>query len=234
LYSDQCPNYAEAYALKYVVVTSPTPTTTTVVTSTPEVVSTTGDSTVDAVIKTETTSTTSATATVQLAPTTSSSTATSTTIVAATTEAKTDDTTKNDTAKEEPKQDTSTASSTKSDGGSGSGTKETKTARQELAERRREAAKQAAVKAGKEAAESMTTATSMESQIAVQNVVIAAMGYTPGFNAYSFIMPDGVGYKPFEIYKKQRNVDNARLVRGLTGASDALHEQMVNAQYTRN
>ena len=231
LYSDQCPNYAEAYALKYVVVTSPTPTTTTVAT-TPEVVSTTGDSTVDAVIKTETTSTTSATATVQLAPTTSSTT-TSTTI-AATTEAKTDDNTQSSTT-EETTQQASTSETSKSDSGSSSGGKsETKSTRQQLAERRKEAAKQAAIKAGKEAAESMNTATSMESQIAVQNVVIAAMGYTPGFNAYSFIMPDGVGYKPFEIYKKQRNVDNARLVRGLTGASDALHEQMVDAQYTRN
>ena len=230
LYSDQCPNYAEAYALKYLVVTSPTPTTTTV-TTTPEVVSTTGDSTVDAVIKTETTSTTSATATVQLAPTTSS---TTTSVTATTTEAKTDDNTQSSTT-EESTQQASSSETSKSDGGSSSGGKsETQSPRQKLAERKREAAKRAAVAAGKEAAESISTATSMESQVAVQNVVIAAMGYTPGFDVYNnLILADAMGYKPFEIYKNQNNVDNRRLSRGLTGASDRVHEQMVSAQWEK-
>jgi hypothetical protein len=44
-------------------------------------------------------------------------------------------------------------------------------------------------------------------------------------------MPDGSFYAPREIYKGQRNVDNQRLLRGLTGGSDSLHEQMVNQQY---
>jgi hypothetical protein len=218
LYSNQCPNYAEAYALKYVVVTSPTPTTTTVATTTPEVISTTGDSTVDAVIKTETTSTTSATATVQLAPT-ASSTTTSTTIAAATTEAKSDDSTKDDTKKESTKQ-ASSSSSSKSD----SGESKTKSARAE-------ARQQAIAKAGKQAAENMDSAASLQAQVAVQGVVIAAMGYTPGFDAYKFMIPDAPGYKPFEIYKKQKNVDNGRMLRGLTGASDKLHEQMTDQQY---
>jgi hypothetical protein len=44
-------------------------------------------------------------------------------------------------------------------------------------------------------------------------------------------MPDGVGYKPFTIYKDQRTVDNNRMLKGLTGASDRLHTQMVDEQY---
>ena len=247
LYDKSCPNYAQAYALKYVVPTTTPSVTTTTTASTTEVtptvsstgavtttVSATGDATVDAVIKSEATSTTSATATVQLAPaTTSTSSPTATTQVAQTEQKK--EATKDDMAKQETKKEDSTStasssSSNKSDSGSSSG-KETKTARQEVAEKRAEARKQAAVAAGKQAAEKMEKASSLEAQVAVQNVVIAAMGFTPGFQAYNVIMPDGVGYKPFTVYKNQKTVDNARVMRGLSGASDKIHEQMVASQW---
>ena len=253
LYDKTCPNYGEAYALKYVLNTNSSSTTSTSSTSKTEVtpsvssdgtikteVSKTGDSTVDSVISSNTTSTTSPTATVQLAPSPSSST---TTTVEAKTETKSETKTesKTETASEGSTNDTETSASTtetstttaQTDNKTESKDKP-KTARQELAEKRKEAAKQAAIKAGKEAAENMGNVTSIESQIAVQNVVLAAMSYVPGFNAYNIIIPDGVGYKPFEIYKQQRTVDNARLVRGLTGASDVLHEQMVASQYPGN
>ena len=44
-------------------------------------------------------------------------------------------------------------------------------------------------------------------------------------------LQDAQFYVSKEIYKGQRNVDNQRLLRGLTGGSDRLHEQMVNQQY---
>ena len=234
LYSNQCPGYAEAYAKKNILnignTTTTTPVIETVTVTEPSTVST-GDTAVDKVINTTTTSTTSPTATVQLVPTTSS---TTTSVTATTTEAKTDDNTQSSTT-EESTQQASSSETSKSDGGSSSGGKsETQSPRQKLAERKREAAKRAAVAAGKEAAESMSTATSMESQVAVQNVVIAAMGYTPGFDVYNnLILADAMGYKPFEIYKNQNNVDNRRLSRGLTGASDRVHEQMVSAQWEK-
>lgn len=53
-----------------------------------------------------------------------------------------------------------------------------------------------------------------------------------GFNSYlSAQLQDGQFYAPKEIYKNQRNVDNARAFRGL--GSDRLHQQMVDQQYNR-
>lgn len=230
LYDKTCPNYAKAYALKYVVVE--TPTTTTVTTSQPTEVAVVSDPVVNNVITTTTTSTTSPTATVQLtAPV-----ATTTTVAAAnTTTESTAKETKDDMVSETPTQEntaSSSASSSESNGKSDSGGAKP-TARQELAAKRREAAKQAAVAAGTKAAEEIGTATSLEAQVAVQNVVIAAMGFTPGFQAYNVVMPDGVGYKPFTVYNNQKNVDNRRLSMGLTGPSDRLHEAMIAAQWEK-
>jgi hypothetical protein len=74
----------------------------------------------------------------------------------------------------------------------------------------------------------------MEAQKQVQNVVIAAMGYTPGFDVYSrSFVPDGANYKPFVVYANQRNVDNRFLSRGLMGPSDRLHNELVDSQYNR-
>lgn len=225
LYSNSCPNYAEAYALKYVVNTSSSSrssTTSVVSTTEPSVqvssdgsvttaVSATGDSTVDSVIKSETTSTTSTTAPVQLAP---SSNNTSQPAQVAKQEAKKDDNTQNSTKKESTEQASSSSSSN---------SKSTKA----------EARKEAVAKAGKQAQQDMDSAQSMQAQVAVQGVVISAMGFTPGFDAYSFIMPDGKGYKPFQIYKNQSTVDNNRMLRGLSGASDRLHSELVDLQYNR-
>jgi len=52
-----------------------------------------------------------------------------------------------------------------------------------------------------------------------------------GFNAYSFVLKDSAFYEPKEVYKNQRTVDNARVLRGLTGGSDALHQRMIDLQY---
>jgi hypothetical protein len=40
-------------------------------------------------------------------------------------------------------------------------------------------------------------------------------------------------YKSEEIYKDSETVDNRRALRLLSGASDRLHQEMVNEQYRR-
>jgi len=52
------------------------------------------------------------------------------------------------------------------------------------------------------------------------------------FNQYlNAQLKDSQFYASKEIYKGQRNVDNQRLLRGLTGGSDSLHQRMVDQQY---
>ena len=63
-------------------------------------------------------------------------------------------------------------------------------------------------------------------------VTLAAMAKQPqGFQAYMTALPDSAFYAPKEIYKNQRVVDNARAQRLLSGASDRLHQEMVESQY---
>lgn len=107
-----------------------------------------------------------------------------------------------------------------------------RTTRQQLAERRLAAAREAKTEQQNNTAAQMDSAASMEQQVELQNVVLGVMGFVPGFDAYgaSFI-PDGVGYKPFTIYENQNTVDNTRMLRGLSGASDRVHKQMIDSQY---
>lgn len=54
----------------------------------------------------------------------------------------------------------------------------------------------------------------------------------PLISAYAqIVIPDGAMYIPKEIYKKQRVVDNARLLRSLS--NDRRYEEIINQQYTR-
>ena len=63
-------------------------------------------------------------------------------------------------------------------------------------------------------------------------VDIASMASIPtGFNSYSFVLRDSAFYEPKEVYKNQRTVDNARVLRGLTSGSDAKHQEMIDQQY---
>jgi len=63
-------------------------------------------------------------------------------------------------------------------------------------------------------------------------VDIASMATQPaGFVAYSIVLKDTAFYEPKEVYKNQRTVDNVRVLRGLTGGSDARHKEMVDSQY---
>jgi hypothetical protein len=63
-------------------------------------------------------------------------------------------------------------------------------------------------------------------------VDIAAIATQPvGFQTYSLVLTDAQFYAPREIYRNQRTVDNARAQRLLQGASDRLHQNMVDQQY---
>jgi hypothetical protein len=109
---------------------------------------------------------------------------------------------------------------------------QTRTNRQALAEARLEAQRSKASEESAAAVEKLDSATSMEDQVAVQNVVLQAMGYNPAFDAYGKIfVPDGQMYAPFTIYNNQTNVDNRTVGNRLFGGSDRLHQEMVNGQY---
>ena len=107
------------------------------------------------------------------------------------------------------------------------------TARQELQARREAAAKADAVEKGKNLAGEMGKAADMESQKAVQNVVIQAMGFTPGFDAYGKSMiPDTTFYRPYSVYNNQKNIDS-RANQRMFGGTDRQHNEMVESQYNR-
>lgn len=62
---------------------------------------------------------------------------------------------------------------------------------------------------------------------------IGQMAAAPqGFNSYlTAQIRDVAFYPPREVYRGQRNVDNARALRGL--GSDARHAEMVDQQYRK-
>jgi hypothetical protein len=56
----------------------------------------------------------------------------------------------------------------------------------------------------------------------------------PGYAAYTQVtLSDAAFYRVDTIYKNQRTVDNARVLRGLQSGSDRLHQDMVEQQYRR-
>jgi hypothetical protein len=260
LYNTQCPNYGTAYATQQALLQSQqsTTTTTTSTTTSSTTASTTqpsisvssggavstsvpivSDTNVNTVITSTSTSTTSTSpsAPVQLSsPAPAQSSSPAATAMAAVVENK-----QEEKKSEEKKSNdsnsssnsTTTASSTGSSSSDAKSSDQPKTARQELQERRESAAKAKAVETGKNLGDTMGKAASMEQQAQVQNVVIAAMGYSPAFEAYKVRMPDVPGYKPYSIYKNQVNVDNRRLGYGLFGATDNLHSDMVESQYNK-
>jgi hypothetical protein len=82
--------------------------------------------------------------------------------------------------------------------------------------------------------QSSTVNRNVQSNELAGGVDLASMATTPvGFNAYSFVLKDAAFYEPKEVYKNQKTVDNVRLLRGLTGGSDRLHQEMVDQQYKR-
>lgn len=241
LYDRTCPNYAEAFAKKNILNIS-TPTSPAVVqesvpvvvvasstsSNSPQVVA---DPIVNQAITTTATSASpaaAATTTVPLAPAPQPAAATTPAAVAA---AETKKEEKKEEAKKEETKTESTSTATASTSSSSDNKNEPKTTRQALAERRLEAARAKAVDEGKNMANKMGEAATMEAQVAIQNVVVQAMGFTPGFDAYGRVrLQDAAGYRPFEVYKGQRNIDTPSGRRFMTG-SDKLHTEMIDSQY---
>lgn len=245
LYDSGCTGYAQAYALKYVIASPSTSTSTTTTesssTSTTTVVLAqassdpvaqaapiVADPVVNSVVTTRSTATNSEAspaAAVRLTQPAPAATSAVTTAVAAQE--------KKEEKKAEEKKSDSTGSTTAAASSNTDNKNEPKSNRQALAERRLEAARAKAVEEGKNLAGKMGEAATMEAQVAVQNVVVQAMGFTPGFDTYGkVVMPDAAGYRPFEIYKGQRNIDTPA-ARRLLGGSDRLHSEMVDQQYNR-
>ena len=220
LYNNQCSGYKEAYALKYIVTEKPKTTETTAVAVTAAaavpVAVETPVTTAPAVVATASPAD-SATAPVQLVP-----------------QPKPMET----AAPVETKKETKATAEATGSSTSSSGSKEQpKTTRQALAERRMEAAREKAAAAAKQnpaaMAAQMDTAGSMEQQVELQAVVLSAMGFVAGFDAYGrSTIPDAAGYKPFEIYTGQRNIDSPA-ARGLLVRSDRIHQDMVESQYKK-
>lgn len=72
-------------------------------------------------------------------------------------------------------------------------------------------------------------------KLAGDETTLASLTQPPAdFNSYlTAQMRDAQFYQSKDIYKGQKNVDNARLLRGLTGGSDRLHDEMVQQQYRK-
>jgi hypothetical protein len=234
LYSTSCPNYAEEYAKKNVLGISTTTSSTTTQTTAPSKteatttvssdgkikteVSKTGDSNVDSVIETKTTtaSPSDTTASVKLtSPTTGGQNVGTQT-----------------TTKTETKTETKTASPNNNE------QQTTRTARTERNEQRLGSnegksnieMKQASNEKAKEEMKKAESAKTFESQIAVQPNVISAMSFVPGFSSYAQAnVPDVLQRQLQKQYGKDV-VDN-RANRRMFSGSDRLHEEMINQQY---
>ncbi len=227
LYSKQCSNYGEAYAKKNILNIGSTTTTTVTTTDSSTIVlaqtnsdpvaqaaPVVADPVVNSVVTTKSTATTSETNPAAAVKITQTAPAPTATVTQSNTDKKSDSSTTTQTAKTEDKP-----------------ADKPKTSREQLAEQRREAARKEAVEKGKELANEMGKAADMAAQVEVQNVVIQAMGFTPGFDNYNrSILPDAPGYRPYTVYNNQRNVDSPS-GRGLFGGSDVVHQRMVDAQY---
>jgi len=242
LYSPSCPGYTAAYQTflfnqactanpqssprcsGYVTPVAATTTTTTTTTSstsssTPQLVS---DPIVNQTITTTSTSTapTAPAAAVQLTtPSSSQQTTTALVVESVQTQSSTSSSSSS----------SSTSSSTTA---SSSSTTTASTPRQTIQQARVEAAKREAVAKGSEAVKESGEAKSMNAQVATQGLVIAAMGFSPSFDAYSnVVMRDVSFYKPFTIYGGQKTIDNRSASRRLFGGTDQLHNEMTSQQY---
>ena len=70
-----------------------------------------------------------------------------------------------------------------------------------------------------------------EQTVASQNAAVNAISFVPGFSAYqNAIVPDTNALLMRRQYDKPV-VDNARVMRQLNGASDRMHQEMINEQY---
>jgi len=85
---------------------------------------------------------------------------------------------------------------------------------------------------GQTAMKEVAGAKSMEQQKANQAAILASMAFVPGFDAYSnSMLRDGTFYKPYSVYGGQVTVDNARVGRSLFGTTDSKYNEMYQQQF---
>lgn len=226
LYATDCPGYSVAYAKKNILNTTSTTSTTTTTTST---VSTTAPSTT---VSSDGTVSTSV-AVVSDSNVNAAITQPSTTSATSVSPASPTSVLQQQPVQQvqtQPSQQTSTSSQPQQQTSSSSSSQPS--SRQAIQERRMEQARQQAVERGKNLAKDMGAAASLEKQIEIQGVVLSAMAYVPGFDAYGKTkIPDAMFYAPYQVYGNQKTIDNARASRRLFGGSDRLHQEMVDQQY---
>jgi hypothetical protein len=220
LYSTSCPNYAEAYAKKNILNIGTTTTTTATATAvvTESTTSTAKTDPISIATTNTTTSTTSPTSVTSVTSVVSGGSTNATTAAVTSTQSTaqssttTTSTTAAPTSTETRKTDTEIKSATS-----------TSSSRDDMKGRVEARAKEVA-RAGAEAK-------SFEAQTAVQGTVVALMGFVPGFDAYGTArIIDINGQQMARLYGRA-TVDNRAALRGLTGASDRLHSDMVDQQY---
>jgi hypothetical protein len=218
LFSNRCEGYKTAYAIKYLVNLDPAVTTAvnSALTTTVEVqrndpanvVSATGDSTVDSVVAAP--AVTSVTSPVSVINSASSASTMNAAAApppppAASGEQKAD-------AK---KTDSAVASVEKKAGANAA------------------AAKSAATEKAKELAKDISKAATMEAQTATQGLLVGLIGYVPGFSAYqNSLVPDARGATVAKQYYKA-TVDNRSAQRQLSGANETRWQQIVDSQYNK-
>jgi hypothetical protein len=223
LFSNKCTGYKTAYAIKYLVTLDPAVTTAvnSSLTTTAEVqrndpanvVSATGDATVDSVVATpSTTSATSATSPVSVinAPPSAS--------------------TMNSASAAPPPPPAGAAAEQKADA------KKTEGAVASVEKKaggNATAARAAATEKAKELAKDIGRAATMEAQTATQGLLVGLIGYVPGFSAYqNSTVPDALGATVAKQYYKA-TVDNRSAQRQLSGANETRWKQIVDSQYNK-
>ena len=91
--------------------------------------------------------------------------------------------------------------------------------------------KEAVAKVQKDIVKDAKEAKSFESQSATQGLVLGAMNYVPGFDAYkNALIPDVNDVVMSRLYGKPV-IDNRNAQRRLSLASDIKWQQMVDSQY---
>ena len=223
LFSNKCTGYKTAYAIKYLVNLDPAVTTAvnSSLTTTAEVqrndpanvVSATGDTTVDSVVATP--STTSATSTTSPVSVINAPPAAST---------------MNSASAPPPPPPPGAAAEQKADA------KKTEGAVASVEKKaggNATAARAAATEKAKELAKDIGRAATMEAQTATQGLLVGLIGYVPGFSAYqNSTVPDALGATVAKQYYKA-TVDNRSAQRQLSGANETRWKQIVDSQYNK-
>ena len=223
LFSNKCEGYKTAYAIKYLVNLDPAVTTAvnSALTTTVEVqrndpanvVSATGNATVDSVLATP--STTSATSVTSPVSVVNSAPAAGT---------------MNSASAPPPPPPPGAAAEQKADAKKTEGavaSVEKKTGGNATA------ARVAATEKAKELAKDIGRAATMEAQTATQGLLVGLIGYVPGFGAYqNSTVPDALGATVAKQYYKA-TVDNRSAQRQLSGANETRWKQIVDSQYNK-